>query len=88
MKKIGILGSTGSIGTQTLQVIDQLPGKFDLKHLTAQQNVDLLADQALKYQPDRVALLKPLYEEEFQRAASEDVEKASYSMVPRQQWIN
>ena len=40
---------------------------------------------ALKYQPDRVALLKPLYEEEFQRAASEDVEKASYSMVPRQQ---
>ncbi len=43
---------------------------------------------ALKYQPDRVTLLKPLYEEEFQRAASEDVEKASYSMVPRQTWIN
>jgi len=43
---------------------------------------------ALKYQPDRVALLKPLYEEEFQRAANEDVEKASYSMVPRQTWIN
>ena len=43
---------------------------------------------ALKYQPDRVALLKPLYEEEFQRAANEDVEKASYSIVPRQTWIN
>ena len=42
---------------------------------------------ALKYQPDRVTLLKPLYEEEFQRAASEDVEKASYSMVPRENWI-
>ena len=57
MKKIGILGSTGSIGTQTLQVIDQLPGKFDLKYLTAQQNVDLLADQALKYQPDTVCIV-------------------------------
>ena len=43
---------------------------------------------ALKYQPDRIALLKPLYEEEFQRAANEDVEKASYSIVPRQTWIN
>ena len=57
MKNIGILGSTGSIGTQTLQVIDQLPGKFDLKYLTAQQNVDLLADQALKYQPDTVCIV-------------------------------
>ena len=49
MKRIGILGSTGSIGTQTFQVIDQLPGKFDVKYLTAQQNFRLLADQALKY---------------------------------------
>ena len=57
MKKIGILGSTGSIGTQTLQVIDQLPGKFDLKYLTAHQNVDLLADQALQYQPDTVCIV-------------------------------
>ena len=57
MKNIGILGSTGSIGTQTLQVIDQLPGKFDLKYLTAQQNVDLLADQALQYQPDTVCIV-------------------------------
>ncbi len=57
MKKIGILGSTGSIGTQTLQVMDQLPGKFDLKYLTAHQNVDLLADQALQYQPDTVCIV-------------------------------
>ena len=57
MKNIGILGSTGSIGTQTLQVIDQLPGKFDVKYLTAQQNVHLLADQALKYKPDTVCIV-------------------------------
>ena len=57
MKNIGILGSTGSIGTQTLQVIDQLPEKFDVKYLTAQQNVHLLANQALKYQPDTVCIV-------------------------------
>ena len=57
MKKIGILGSTGSIGTQTLQVIDQLPEKFDLKYLTAQTNVHLLADQALKYRPDTICIV-------------------------------
>ena len=57
MKKIGILGSTGSIGTQTLQVLDKLPGKFDIKYLTAHQNVDLLAAQALKYQPDTVCIV-------------------------------
>ena len=57
MKNIGLLGSTGSIGTQTLQVIDQLPEKFDVKYLTAQQNVHLLANQALKYQPDTVCIV-------------------------------
>ena len=57
MKKIGILGSTGSIGTQTLQVIDQLPGKFDVKYLTTQQNIPLLAEQALKYHPDTVCII-------------------------------
>ena len=57
MKKIGILGSTGSIGTQTLQVIDQLPGKFDVKYLTTQQNIPLIAEQALKYHPDTVCII-------------------------------
>ena len=57
MKKMGILGSTGSIGTQTLQVIDQLPEKFDVTYLTAQQKVRLLAEQALKYQPDTVCIV-------------------------------
>ena len=57
MKKIGILGSTGSIGTQTLQVIDHLSGEFDIKYLTAHQNVHLLVEQALKYQPDTVCIV-------------------------------
>jgi hypothetical protein len=39
---------------------------------------------AMKYAPDRLAMLKGVYDEEFYRAAASDVEKASYSMVPRQ----
>ena len=42
---------------------------------------------AMKYAPDRIQILKTIYDEEFIRAASEDVEKASYSMVPRQNYI-
>ncbi len=49
MKSIGILGSTGSIGVQTLQVIDTFPGDYKIKYLTANQNVTQLAEQALKY---------------------------------------
>ena len=56
MKSIGILGSTGSIGTQTLDVIDALPGKFYIKYLTSNQNTELLGEQALKYKPDIVCI--------------------------------
>ena len=56
MKSIGILGSTGSIGTQTLDVIDALPGKFQFKYLTSNQNTELLGEQALKYKPDIVCI--------------------------------
>ena len=56
MKSIGILGSTGSIGTQTLDVIDTLPGKFYIKYLTSNQNTELLGEQALKYKPDTVCI--------------------------------
>ena len=56
MKSIGILGSTGSIGTQTLDVIDALPGKFYIKYLTSNQNTELLGEQALKYKPDTVCI--------------------------------
>ena len=42
MKSIGLLGSTGSIGVQTLQVIDTFPGEYDIKYLTANKNVKQL----------------------------------------------
>ena len=58
MKMIGILGSTGSIGTQTLQVIDTLPDDYQIKYLTAHNNVEKLAEQALAYNPDTVCIVQ------------------------------
>lgn len=56
LKRIAILGSTGSIGTQALEVVDAHPDRFSVEVLTAHNNVDLLAAQALKYQPNMVAI--------------------------------
>lgn len=56
MKKIAILGSTGSIGTQTLQVIEAHPDLFCAEVLTAHHNVRLLAEQALKFRPNMVVI--------------------------------
>ena len=55
-KGIAILGSTGSIGTQALEVIEAYPDLFDLQVITAQSNADLLIQQALKFQPNVVVI--------------------------------
>lgn len=55
-KNIAILGSTGSIGTQALEVIDTHPDLFSVEVLTANNNVDLLIQQAIKYKPNIVAI--------------------------------
>jgi len=55
-KRIAILGSTGSIGTQSLEVIEQNPDKFEVEVLTANNNIDLLIRQAKKYQPNAVVI--------------------------------
>ena len=56
-KGIAILGSTGSIGTQALEVIAAYPEYFDLEVITAGQNADLLIEQALKFQPNSVVIV-------------------------------
>ena len=56
MKKICILGSTGSIGTQTLQVIAEHPDLFEAYVLTANTRADLLIQQAKQYQPSCVVI--------------------------------
>ena len=55
-KGIAILGSTGSIGTQALEVIVAYPDYFDLQVITAHKNVDLLIEQALKFRPNSVVI--------------------------------
>lgn len=51
-----VLGSTGSIGRQTLEVVDLHPGRFKVTGLAAYDELDLLAEQVKKYQPRLVAL--------------------------------
>jgi 1-deoxy-D-xylulose-5-phosphate reductoisomerase len=55
-KRVAILGSTGSIGTQTLEVIRSHPDKFEVEVLTAQNNADLLIQQALEFKPNCVVI--------------------------------
>ena len=55
-KRIAILGSTGSIGTQALEVIHQNPEKFEVEVLTANNNVDILIAQAKQFQPNAVVI--------------------------------
>jgi len=56
MKRIAILGSTGSIGTQALDVVKQHSDVFSVTVLTAQSNADLLVEQALQFQPSHVVI--------------------------------
>jgi 1-deoxy-D-xylulose-5-phosphate reductoisomerase len=56
MKRIAILGSTGSIGTQALEVISANPDKFSIEVLTANNNANLLIEQAKKFVPNAVII--------------------------------
>lgn len=56
MKRIAILGSTGSIGTQALDVVQQHPEAFNVEVLSAGNNADLLIEQAIKYKPNAVVI--------------------------------
>lgn len=60
-KQIAILGSTGSIGTQALEVVSEYPDSFEVYALTAHRNVELLIEQAKKYMPDTVIIADESY---------------------------
>jgi 1-deoxy-D-xylulose-5-phosphate reductoisomerase len=57
LKRIVILGSTGSIGRNALQVIDQFPNRFQVVALAAGRNVDLLTEQIQRFRPKLAAVL-------------------------------
>ena len=56
MKQIAILGSTGSIGRQALDVIAANPQEYEVYALTANNSVDLLIEQALRFKPEAVVI--------------------------------
>lgn len=67
MKNVSIIGSTGSIGTQTLSVIREHRGEFNVKALSCGRNIKLLAEQIREFRPEYVSVereedLKPLKE--------------------------
>ncbi len=71
-KHIAILGSTGSIGTQTLEVVEANPEEFIVDVLTANNNVELLIKQAKKFKPDVVVIACEERYEELTEALKEE----------------
>jgi 1-deoxy-D-xylulose-5-phosphate reductoisomerase len=57
--KVSVLGSTGSIGTQTLEIIDSCSDDYEVVSLGAAQSVEKLAEQAMKFRPKVVAIEDP-----------------------------
>jgi 1-deoxy-D-xylulose-5-phosphate reductoisomerase len=67
-KRIAILGSTGSIGTQTLEVIAQNSDHFEVEVLTANNNIGLLIEQARLFQPNVVVIANSSHYEQLKEA--------------------
>ncbi len=70
-KRITILGSTGSIGKNALLVIEALGPEYKVAALTANNNIELLAEQTRKFKPDFVALTNPARAEELKNIISD-----------------
>ncbi len=68
MRNIVLLGSTGSIGTSTVKVVEDLPERFRLLGLAAGNNSDLLLKQTLKHQPAAISISDPAKARELQSA--------------------
>ena len=72
--RVAILGSTGSIGTQALEVIESYPLLFDLQVITANKNADLLIQQAKKFKPNTVVIVdESLYAKVKEALQDEDI---------------
>lgn len=71
MKRIAILGSTGSIGTQALQVVEAHPDQFEARVLTAGHNAQLLVSQARQFVPDAVVIADEVKYEEVKTALAD-----------------
>src|SRR5262245_57346464 len=70
MKNVVLLGSTGSIGTSTIKVVEDLPDKLRLVGLAAGNNADLLIEQTKKHQPEAISIFDPKKSAELQKTVS------------------
>src|SRR5215469_420648 len=68
MKRIAILGSTGSIGRSTLSVVESFPERFRVVALAAGSNVELAAEQARRFKPRVISMATEEGAEELRRA--------------------
>lgn len=71
-KRIAILGSTGSIGTQALDVISQNPDHFEVEVLTANNNLELLIAQAKRFQPNVVVITNSCHYDDVKEALKDE----------------
>ena len=76
---VAIMGSTGSIGTQTLEVIQDHPDEFEVVALGAAKSVELLVEQAKKHNPQTVAISDPSLEKEIRQKLPSQIEVISGS---------
>lgn len=75
MKMISLLGSTGSIGTNTLDVVRCNPDRFKITSMTAGNNVELFAKQVKEFKPSLISVFNPFKVDELKELLqSEDVE--------------
>ena len=74
MKSVSLLGSTGSIGRQALEVIEHHKEKLCVEVLTANKQADLLIEQALKFDPNAVVIAdKSQYQKVKEALSSTDI---------------
>jgi 1-deoxy-D-xylulose-5-phosphate reductoisomerase len=65
MKNLSLLGSTGSIGVNVLNVVRQFPERFRICGLAAGRNTQLLADQVLEFRPAQISVIDELHRDEL-----------------------
>ena len=78
-KQIAILGSTGSIGTQALDVISQHPDRYEVYCLTANNRYEQLAEQARKFKPAAVVIANEAHYEKLQDLLRDDLDIKVYA---------
>ena len=74
MKKIVVLGSTGSIGVSTLEIVSAFPEQLSLVGLGVRENIDLLRHQIEEFSPRIVAVREPQKSDELRRLVGNKVE--------------